>query len=121
MELTKVLRVEEDLIQKLSMPGFLPQFLARAHLLFKAVKGTLLLLAGGVDLCPFVEVSINELSLVKSVALSLGLEVLERDFVLQVSLEYLLPHTGLEWLEFESLQEHLCLLSFIRRGAWVFD
>jgi hypothetical protein len=37
VELTKVLGMEKDLIQKLSMPRFLPELLPAAHLLLKAV------------------------------------------------------------------------------------
>jgi len=103
VELCELFGMEEDLVEEFLMTSFLAEFLAWAHLLLESIKGSSLLFAAWVNFGALVELSINELSLIEQVTLSLLTVSHKSDLVLGVSVENLIPHLLLKRPEFKHL------------------
>ncbi len=58
VKLGELLRMQEDFIEELTVTGLFPEFLARTHLLLKAVKGACFFLAACIDLGALVKFTV---------------------------------------------------------------
>ena len=115
VKLSELFGVQKDFIEELSVASLFPVFLARAHLLLKAIQGSCLLFAVGIYLCPLVKLPVNQLSLKQVVALGLLPELIQRHFVVLIASKNLGSELTLQRFKLNHLHGSLCLLPFVLR------